>query len=70
MSQHKIKQAAKAKQEAKLDEALMESFPGSDPVSLSEPALPDPEPAAPVPSVRRKSDDKAKPHRKAGKQGC
>jgi len=50
MSQHKVKEAAKAKLERKLDEALKESFPGSDPVALSQPGPPEP---APTPAKSR-----------------
>jgi hypothetical protein len=56
MSQHKIKDAKKAKEESKLDEALKESFPGSDPVSISQPAPPQP----PAESTALRPEDKAK----------
>lgn len=45
MSEHKIKEAKKAKLEQKLDEALKESFPSSDPVALSQPGPAEPAPA-------------------------
>ncbi len=66
MSQHKVKEAKKAKQDAKLDEALKESFPSSDPVALSQPSAAQPEPESDALRPQDKKD-KAKsrraPHR-------
>ena len=42
------------KTEDELDEALKESFPASDPVSMSEPGLPEPPPKAANPSAKKK----------------
>ena len=63
MSQHKIKDTKKAKEEKKLDEALKESFPGSDPVSLTQPAPAEPRPARDKPELagsRRKAGEKSR----------
>ena len=66
MSQHKVKASKKAKQDAKLDEALMESFPGSDPVALSQPAPAEPEPESDALRPRdKKAADKARSRRSA-----
>ena len=46
----------KAEADAKLDEALRESFPASDPPAMSEPSTPSPKP--------RKSQKRATPARK------
>jgi hypothetical protein len=59
MSQHKIKQAKKAKEDKKLDEALKGSFPGSDPVALSQPGPAErkPVPAKPEPAGNGEQTD-------------